>query len=150
VAYDRSGDGDFNDTVGGTPEIAVVLGGSGNSDCIGLAFDSSGRLSLAYQSTAGAARLARDGNGDGDVNDSGENSEIAVSASVCDVERSAGGGLQYVHGGPGGLTRLRDENDDGHFSDPGESAQLLASPVTAVEIGSDAATATETKILFDD
>jgi hypothetical protein len=148
VAWDRSGDGDFDDKVGGTNEKSVVFGGSGNTDCFGVTFDSAGRLVLAYQNpTSSALVLARDLNGDGDVNDGGERTELAASATVCDLERTEGGGLQVVHGGTG-LFRLLDENDDGDFDDPGESLTLVQPPtsVDAVEIGSDAWTATETNV----
>ena len=147
IAYDRSGDGDFNDTVGGTPELSIINGGGGHTDCFGLAFDSAGRMAVAYQSTGGTAQLGRDLNGDGDVNDAGEISAIAPSASVCDVRRSTGGGLDFVYGGAG-LTRLRDVNNDGDFADAGETLQLLlpATSVTAVEIGSDMWIATQTEI----
>jgi hypothetical protein len=148
IAWDRSGDGDFTDTVGGTPEVALVAGGSGNTDCFGVTFDSAGRLVIAYQNpTNGAPILARDGNGDGDINDASERTELAASMAVCDVERTASGGLLYVYGGPG-LVRLRDANDDGDFADTGETFTLLSPPttVTAVEIGSDAWVATETNV----
>jgi hypothetical protein len=150
IAYDRSGDGDFGDTVGGTAEISLVSGGSGNTDCFGVSFDSAGRLVLAYQNpTNGAPILARDGNGDGDVNDAGERTELAASVVACDVERMASGGLQFVYGGSG-LVRLRDTNDDGDFTDEGESLTLLspATAVTAVEIGSEAWTATQRNVYF--
>ena len=149
IAYDRSGDGDFNDTVGGTPEISTVTGGTGNTDCLGVAFTSAGRLAISNQSSTGDARLGRDANGDGDVNDVGENLVIAAGTPVCDVRRTAGGGLDFVYGGAG-LTRLRDLNDDGDFADAGETLQLLLSstPVTAVEIGNDNWLATQTNILF--
>jgi hypothetical protein len=150
IAYDRSGDGDFNDSVGGTPEIALVSGGSGNTDCFGVTFDSAGRLTLAYQSpTNGAAVLARDENGDGDVNDAGERTDLVPSATVCDVERTSAGGLLFVHGGSG-LQQLRDRNNDGDFSDGGESSTVVTSgtTVTAVEIGSDDWVATGTNAYF--
>ena len=150
IAFDRSGDGDFNDTVGGTPEISTVPGGSGNTDCFAVTFDSAGRLVIAYQNPAnGAAVLARDGNSDGDINDAGERTELAGSGAVCDVERTAAGGLQVVYGGAG-LVRLRDTNDDGDFADEFENAELVspATTFTAVEIGSDAWTATERNVYF--
>jgi hypothetical protein len=149
IAYDRNGDGDFADTVGGTPEIALVTGGAGNTDCFGVTFDSAGRLTLAYQNpTNGAAVLARDGNGDGDVNDAGERVDLVPSAAVCDVERTASGGLLFVHGGTG-LQQLRDRNNDGDFSDGGESATVVFSgTVTAVEIGSDDWIATQSNAYF--
>ena len=133
----------------GTAEVSTVNGGTGNTDCLGVAFDSAGRLAISNQSSTGDARLGRDLNGDGDVNDAGENLVIAAGTPVCDVRRSPGGGLDFVYGGAG-LTRLRDLNDDGDFADAGETLQLLLSstPVTALEIGNDSWIATETKILL--
>jgi hypothetical protein len=135
--------------VGGAPEVSTVVGGTGNTDCLGVAFTSAGRLAISSQSSTGDARLGRDANNDGDVNDAGENLVIAAGASVCDVRRSAGGGLDFVYGGAG-LTRLRDLDDDGDFADVGETLQLLLSstPVTAVEIGNNSWIATQTDILF--
>jgi len=149
IAYDRSGDGNFDDTVGGTPEISLVNLGSGNTDCLGVAFDSAGRLALAFQSQAGQIRLSRDLNTDGDLNDAGESTEIAANTGVCDVERGSGGGLFFVHGGAS-LTRLRDLNNDGDFGDAGESLSLLPSsfPVVSLEIGSDSWIATHNEILL--
>ena len=148
LAYDRNGDGDFNDTVGGTPEISGT-GSVANTDCLGLAFDSAGRLSVGFQTQAGPIELGRDLNGDGDVNDAGEITVIAATGAVCDVRRSSGGGLDFVHGGQG-LTRLRDVNNDGDFSDAGESLQLLpaSSQVDAVEIGNDTWIATQSQIVL--
>jgi hypothetical protein len=146
IAYDRSGDGDFNDS----GEISIVTGGSGNTDCFGVTFDSAGRLVIAYQNPAnGAAILAKDGNGDGDVNDAGERNEVASSVTVCDVERTSQGGLQFLHGGTG-LVQLRDRNNDGDFSDQGENVTLVTSATTvmAVEIGSDEWAATGTNAYF--
>jgi len=148
VAWDRNGDGDFTDTVAGTSEISFVGGGGVNTDCFGITFDSAGRLVLAYLlPTNGAPVLARDLNSDGDVNDAGERTELAASATVCDVERTSGGGLQFVHGGSG-LFRLLDANDDGDFADAGESITLVPAPasITAVEIGSDQMIATQTNV----
>jgi hypothetical protein len=147
-AYDLNGDGDFADTVGGTPERIVIASGSGNTDCFGVTFDSSDRLVITYQNpTNGAAVLARDGNGDGEVNDAGERVEYGP-AGVCDVERTSAGGLLFVHGGTG-LVQLRDRNNDGDFSDPAESGTVVFStPVTAVEIGSDEWIASQTHAYF--
>jgi len=143
-AYDLNGDGDFADTVGGTPERIVIASGSGDTDCFGVTFDSAGRLALTYQNPAnGAAVLARDGNGDGEVNDAGERVEYGPAA-VCDGERTSAGGLLFVHGGTG-LVQLRDRNNDGDFTDPAESGTVvLSTPVTAVEIGSDEWVASQT------
>lgn len=146
IAYDRNGDGDFADTVGGTPEIAGP-GSTGTGDCLGLDFDSAGRLAVAYRSTGGVARLGRDLNNDGDIADAGESTDIAAAA-VCDVRRTTAGGLEFAYGGSG-LTRLRDLDNDGNFTDPGESSQLLlpSTSVTALELGNDGWIATETLLI---
>jgi hypothetical protein len=125
LAWDRSGDGDFADTVSGNPELATVVPAS-TLACLGAAFDAAGILMLVYAPTGSAAVLARDLNADGDFADAGESTALGASAATgCDV---AGGGLpgvSAIHDSGGDLQLLVDRNGDGDFGD-GLESRILA------------------------
>ncbi|MDJ0788618.1 MAG: hypothetical protein QNK05_17560 [Myxococcota bacterium] len=125
VAWDRSGDGDFDDTVGGNPELFTAQTGSGSPSfgCVGAAFDASDRL--AFVRGQGNVQLYRDKNGDGDFADTGERPFLSGTASGGCSASSVGGVLSVAHAANGfGLTVLRDLNDDGDFGDAGEDEVL--------------------------
>lgn len=132
VGWDRSGDGDFDDTVDGNPEISLIPTGT-DIDCLGLAFSPSGELVLVY-STFGLL-MARDGNGDGDFSDSGETTTlVSQSVSACDVTGDSDIAVAYSQGT--GVVGLVDRNDDGDFTDPTESFTLsTAGSLTSLRVG---------------
>ena len=121
VAYDRSGDGDFADTVGGNPEIFNAA--TGSVSCFGVTFDDGARLAMVWATGAGT-KLARDANADGDFADPGEIVDLAAGpAQGCDIEGGASGGLTIAHDGDD-LRLLVDRDDDGAFTTPGEDVAL--------------------------
>jgi hypothetical protein len=134
LAWDRSGDGDFNDSVGGNNEHFNVASLSGFA-CGGIAFDSAGRAALVY-STGAATLLRRVMNADGDFSDAGETNTLGVGALGCDVRGHAGQGLAVAHTASG-LQLLVDRNGDDDFGDGDENLQLapLASgPFQPIEL----------------
>jgi hypothetical protein len=121
VAYDRSGDGDFSDTMGGNPETFTAA--SGSVTCFGVSFDDGARLAMVWDAGAGT-KLARDANADGDFADAGEVIDLAAGpAQGCDVDGAASGGLAVAHDGDD-LRLLVDRDDDGSFSGTGENVVL--------------------------
>jgi len=133
VAWDRSGNGFYSDSPGGTPEITNLTTSSAAPGCLALAFAPDGDLALVYNTPESAGlHLARDQNGDGDFADAGE--DVVLDASVaagapCDIG-SAGGPLAVALQRPGPETRLLvDRNDDGDFVDEDEDI-LLATTAT--------------------
>jgi hypothetical protein len=129
VAWDRSGDGDFDDTVGSTPEMASVLSGVPVVDCLGVSFAPDGDLVLVYAEAGAGTVLARDLDGDGDFDQPGEKVTLAVgAASACDLD---GAGTLAVAHAAGSLTLLVDRDGDGDFAGSGE--QVALSPATGME-----------------
>ena len=122
VAYDRNGDEDFSDTIGGNPEILPVT--TASVTCLGVSFDDGARLAMVWGTGAGT-QLARDLNADGDFADAGERVTVTTGATQgCDVDGgAAGGGLAVVHDGDG-LRLLLDRDDDGSFATAGEDLPL--------------------------
>jgi hypothetical protein len=121
VAYDRNGDGDFSDTIGGNPENLPVT--TAAVSCLGVSFDDGARLALVW-GTSGGAQLARDANADGDFADAGELLSLTGNPLLgCDVDGAAAGGLAVVHDGDG-LRLLLDRDDDGSFAGTDEDLQL--------------------------
>jgi hypothetical protein len=133
VAYDRSGDGDFADTVGGTPELVTVASPSVLT-CLGVSFDDGDRLAMVWAGSV-APQLGRDANGDGDFADAGEIVPLSASpASGCDVDGDpTGGGLAIAHDA-GGLQLLLDRDDDGSFGGPDETVPIVAASGTPVRV----------------
>lgn len=127
VAYDRSGDGDFDDSPGGTAELATLVA-TGTSACLDASFDGSGRLGVVY-TQSGTTRLAYDRNGDGDFADANENLAAAPGgATGCDLGTSAvTGRLILVHNPGNDLRLLVDTNADADFLDPLEDVSLVTS-----------------------
>ena len=112
LAWDRSGDGDFGDTVSGVPELSTVTASVGPG-CLGLAFDAAGRLAIVNGET-----LFRDLTGDGDFADAGE--AIAL-ANACDVAAASQGNRIAIARLQGSdLRLLADLTDDGDFADANE------------------------------
>jgi hypothetical protein len=117
VAWDRSGDGDFADTVSGNPELAT-LASAATLACLGAAFDSAGALAVVYAATGSPATLARDLNGDGDFADPLESTALgAAAATACDVAGGGLPGISAIHDSGGNLRLLVDRNGDTDFSD---------------------------------
>lgn len=124
VAWDRNGDGDFADTIGGNPELATLS--TGTVDCLGTAFDASDRLAVVI-GQAGQVRLMRDLDSDGDFADANEVSVLeGVTANGCDVTNRTGQAfaVAYSVASPARTRLLVDANEDGDFSDAGEDTTL--------------------------
>jgi hypothetical protein len=131
VAYDRNGDGDYADTVGGTPETFTALSSGTHQGrfCGGVAFDAAGRLAAVLaEPLATPLRVLRDLNGDGDFSDGGDVSAVlGLATSACGIAGHPTGGVAVAHGGggsPNGLQLLVDRNDDGDFADANETVVL--------------------------
>lgn len=128
VAYDLSGDGDFDDTVGGNPELATLAAAS-SLDCLRAAADPSGNLAIVYDDGSAPPVVARDLNGDGDFVDAGETQSLGSSSGGgCGI---AGGSVLTVVHNADGLRLLSDLNDDGDFADANEDLQLESLPGTS-------------------
>lgn len=120
VRYDRNGDGDFDDVVGGNPETQEISTPSA-AVCVGVTFDGSGRLAVVYGNGNLIPTLLWDRNGDGDFGDAGETQSIGSNdTSACDVATRATGELAVAVGGGGTLRYLVDLDDDGSFGGAGE------------------------------
>ena len=52
VAYDRSGDGDYTDTVDGNPEFSTLASGT-LVNCLATTFDAAGHLAIVYGNASG-------------------------------------------------------------------------------------------------
>jgi uncharacterized protein (DUF2141 family) len=131
VAHDRSGDGDFDDSPGGLPEVATAVTTAAAPACLDMAFDGAGRLAIVHV-TSGVSSLLHDRNGDADFLDAGESQTLPLGgATGCDVGTSAlTGRLVIVHNPGDTLHLLVDQNDDGDFADPVEVSSL-AFPIGA-------------------
>lgn len=133
AAYDRSGDGDFDDSPGGIPELATVASlGLATPPCLDMSFDGAGRLAILYV-IGGNPQLLYDRNGDGDFLDAGESQSLPGSGTStgCDLGTSALSGRILIVHNPGSEVRLLvDINDDGDFADAAEDAGL-GGPIAA-------------------
>jgi hypothetical protein len=137
AAWDRSGDGDFNDTPGGTPEL-VTVAATPTPFCFGMTFDTAGRLAVLL-SAGDNPTLRRDLTGDGDFDDAGESPVVggigAGFSFACDVGPAATENRVFVvHNAAANANNalprlLLDLNDDGDYVDAGESEDLLSTPV---------------------
>jgi hypothetical protein len=126
AAYDRNGDGDFDDA----QELLIVGTTTGEATCIGSGFAPDGDLALVYGEAGQPPRFLRDRNGDGDFDDAGEAFDLGTEpAEACDV--GVGTSLGVVHNGGGVVRLLVDGNDDGDFDDPGETQILDNGPNSA-------------------
>jgi hypothetical protein len=132
VAWDRSGDGDYADTVGGNPELSTIALLGSSPACIGAGFAPDGDFAVVWDEGAGPT-LARDFDGDGDFTDAGEIASLSASpGTVCDVHGLDGFPLAVVHNAGGTLRLLVDRNDDEDFADADEDVFLdVVSPVRA-------------------
>jgi hypothetical protein len=133
VAHDRSGDGDFDDSPAGVPELATAATtGLASLPCLDMSFDGSGRLAILYL-IGGNPQLLYDLNGDSDFLDANESQALPGSGTStgCDLGTSAlSGRILAVHNPGDELRLLVDINDDGDFADPAEDAGL-GSPISA-------------------
>jgi hypothetical protein len=112
VAWDRNGDGDFGDTVGGNPELFTLA--SVAPVCIGAAFDGADRLAVVYGASA-AATVARDLSADGDFGDAGESAALPGNGAACDVAGRPGEPLAAVTTTGSQVELHRDLDGDGAF-----------------------------------
>lgn len=120
VAWDRSGDGDYADTVGGNPELSTLVTLTGPPVCLGAGFAPDGDLAVVYDAGTGPT-LARDLNADGDFADASEVTSLSASAgTVCDAHGMDGFPLAVAHNAGGTLNLLVDRNDDADFADTDE------------------------------
>jgi len=132
LAWDRSGDGDFNDTVGGNPELSTLLGVG--SICLGLAFDPNGVLSIVHGAFGSPPTLLRDFDGDGDFGDAGESLALGTgTAGGCDAAAGSATGLSVVHTEGGNVFLLVDRNGDDDFGDGAEVRHLQLAGSGAVD-----------------
>lgn len=118
LAWDRNGDGDFGDTVG-VAELRTIA--ASTAGCLGLAFDTAGRLAIVNGSS-----LLYDLTGDGDFDDAGE----TTVSGACDVTAASQGNriaLAQLLGSQ--LRLLVDLTGDGDFGDADEDL-LLSSAAT--------------------
>jgi hypothetical protein len=127
VAYDRTGDGDFDDVALGVPELGT-LAAVATPACLGAGFDGSGRLGVVY-GVGGVTTLAYDRNGDRDFADANEIQALSPGAATgCDLGTSAfSGRLVLVHNPGTNLRLVVDINEDGDFLDALEDVSLLSS-----------------------
>ncbi len=122
AAWDRNGDGDFEDTIGGNPELLTIAGVA--PFCVGATFDSAGRLAVIYNA-AGNMTLARDLNADGDFFDAGESTTLLPGAgNFCDIGWRSGQPLTVAYTSGSTIAVGMDKNDDGDFADGGESSSV--------------------------
>lgn len=127
VAWDRSGDGDFADSVAGLPEVVSATSIQVPS-CLAGSFDSSGRLGLVY-AVNGAPTALYDWNGDVDFADAGETIPLTGMgfAAGCDVTRSPiSGRLVFVFNRGTELRLAIDRNDDGDLVDALDNSLLTS------------------------
>ena len=114
LVYDRNGDGDFDDTVGGAPETTTLTPVAGGF-CASMAFGPGDVLSIVRGST-----LYRDFNGDGDFVDAGEATTLSAANNRCHVARNNAGGLAVAIVEASGVRVFDDRNADDDFTDPDE------------------------------
>ena len=124
LAWDRTGDGDFADTVGGVPELRTIAGSTG---CLGLAFDTAGRVAIVSGSS-----LLYDVTGDADFDDAGETTAVS---GACDVTAASQGNRVAIAQIVGSQLRLLvDLTGDGDFGDADEDVQLSNSATQPIAI----------------
>jgi hypothetical protein len=133
VAWDRSGDGDYADTVGGNPESLTLAAVGALPVCLGAGFAPDGDLAVVWNAVTGGPTLARDRNADGDFADAGEIVSLSASpATVCDAHGLDGFPLAVTHNAGGTLRLLVDRNNDEDFADTDEDVFLdVVSPARA-------------------
>ena len=138
-AWDRNGDGDYADTVGGNPETALLAAIGTSPVCLGAGFAPDGDFAVVWDTGASGPTLARDRNGDGDFADAGEIASLSASpGTVCDVHGMDGHPLAVAHNAGGTLRLLVDRNDDEDFGDTNEDLFLnVVSPTRAAVARSD-------------
>jgi hypothetical protein len=129
VAWDRSGDGDFLDTVAGTPELAAWATGVSTVHCVGVGFAPDGDPVAVYASPAVGTIFLRDQDQDGDVDGPGESLALdAATATVCALEADDGQPVAAFHNLGARLNLLVDRDDDGDFDGVDETVDLGAAP----------------------
>jgi hypothetical protein len=124
VAWDRSADGDYADTVGGNAELSTLTTLTGPPVCLGAGFAPDGDLAVTWDPGTGPM-LARDLNADGDFTDGSEVVSLSASPSTaCDAHGMDGFPLAVAHNAGGTLRLLVDRNDDADFADSNEDVFL--------------------------
>jgi hypothetical protein len=138
VAWDRSGDGDFEDTVAGTPELAAWATGVSTEtvNCVGVGFAPDGDPVAVYASPAVGTIFLRDQDQDGDVDAPGESLALdAGAATVCALEADDGQPVAIFHDLGARLNLLVDRDDDGDFDGMDETVDLgAASNLTGLDL----------------
>ena len=125
LAWDRSGDGDFNDSVAGTPELAALATGVATANCIGVGFAPDGDPVAIYASSGTGTIFLRDHDQDGDVDGAGEVLALdAGAADVCDLEADNGHPVAVFHDLGSRLNLLVDRDDNGDFDGVDEAVDL--------------------------
>lgn len=124
VAWDRSGDGDYDDTVGGNAEFFPLVTTT-NINCLGVAFAPDGDLVLVYDRGTGLI-FNRDTDGDGDFTGVGEVVNLdPTSSGACDVSAADGNDVAVAYvPDDDTLIALIDRNDDGDFVDTDENVLI--------------------------
>lgn len=127
VAWDRNGDGDYADVVGGTPETFTAFSTGGATQlrpCGGIAFEPSGRLAALFaEASASSLRYFRDMNDDGDLVDVEDTQVIlGTPTSNCAIHGHPTTGIATAF-----PTLNVDRNADGDFDDATEATGVSVS-----------------------
>lgn len=126
LAWDRSGDGDFADSVSGTPELAAWATGVPTVNCLGVGFAPDGDPVAVYASPTAGTVFLRDQDQDGGVGGPGESLVLsAVAATVCALEADDGP-VAVFHDLSNRMNLLVDRDDDGDFDGVDETVDLGA------------------------
>lgn len=139
IAWDRNGDGDFGDSPGGTPELAVVASIPATPVCIAVGFSPAGELAALYNDGTNGLILGRDQNADGDFADAGETVVLDPglgAGSQCDLASGDGNPLAVVYEFLE-VRLLIDRNDDGDFADTDEDVLLANEAASALRAAYD-------------
>jgi hypothetical protein len=146
AAWDRSGDGDFDDVVGTTPEL-VTVASAPTPFCFGMTFDRDGHLAVVFGAqfpSGDYLQLRRDLDGDGDFDDAGEASPSVGATNfghtfACDIAPAMGpevpsSRVLVVHNAAANSNNAQprlytDYNLDGDYLDANESETLTPTAV---------------------
>ena len=121
LARDRSGDGDYGDTLSGNPESATLITDAGTR-CAGVSYDDAGILAVVYGTGSSTPTLGRDLDGDGDFSGAGESVALGTEpALACDVAGGGTPGFSVLVESDDGLTLYVDRDADGDFDGAGEN-----------------------------
>jgi IPT/TIG domain/Bacterial TSP3 repeat len=127
VAWDRSGDGDFNDSPGGVPEVGTLVTAAQLPPCAAAGFAPDGDLAVVYIDS-GNLMAARDLDADGDFADAGELLQLDTGTGpACDLVGDAVHPLALAYTKVYDIRGAADTNDDGVFA-PAETIGLAFIP----------------------